>query len=675
MTNRYSFQMPEITDEDIRRISPLLGLREDAFHGQDGCDGRLEVFKSGDTIDVVACPGSGKTTLLVAKLAVLATKWPYRSRGMCVLSHTNAARQVIESRLGNNAAGRSLLSYPHFVGTIHSFIDEHLAIPWLRSKGNLVRIIDDDICETRRWNSIYPVVWRTPLENRNTIEGRRIALTSREFAWSTRDGYRIGTDKPSYQAIRAACIKTFDEGYHCYDDMLMWADELMDKFPSAIPSVRARFPFLFIDECQDTSETLSRILHRVFIRGENPVIRQRFGDGNQAIFDFESDTEASTDRFPGESEKKDLPNSHRFGQSIAKLADPLGLVPPRLQGLGPRNLLASGMPEAKHTIFLFKDDGMQRVLDNYAQLLTSTFDRQELSRGTFCALGQVHNRRRDDHKPRHLGHYWTGYDPALSKSNPKPLTLVQYALVGLSESQQSGEFYPATERIAEGLLRLAGMAEGAAIPWRSRYRHRHVMQLLDAYPEVRDDYLSLLQSLIVKRESLTQAAWNDKWREIARRAAEAVAGAKLEDRSAPFLQWAEGPVDTEPCVPRAKDRDNIYRVTIEEKEVGIRVGSIHSAKGQTHTATLVLETFWADNYGRHNLELLMPWLKGDKTGGDKCKEQQKYRLKLHYVAMTRPTHLLCLAMKRSCFEKEGGELDTNLLDILKTRGWQILEVT
>jgi DNA helicase-2/ATP-dependent DNA helicase PcrA len=55
-----------------------------------------------DTIDFEACPGSGKTTLLVAKLAVLALRWRHRNQGICVLSHTNAARNEIGVKLGNS---------------------------------------------------------------------------------------------------------------------------------------------------------------------------------------------------------------------------------------------------------------------------------------------------------------------------------------------------------------------------------------------------------------------------------------------------------------------------------------------------------------------------------------------------------------------------------------------
>jgi len=107
----------------------------------------------------------------------------------------------------------------------------------------------------------------------------------------------------------------------------------------------------------------------------------------------------------------------------------------------------------------------------------------------------------------------------------------------------------------------------------------------------------------------------------------------------------------------------------QKRQVAIQVGSIHSVKGKTHTATLVLEMFWQDRNGRHNLQLLSPWLRAEQTGGLGAGAQQQSRLKLHYVAMGRPTHLLCLAMKRSTFAKADGSLDEELVRKLKDHGW------
>lgn len=63
--------------------------------------------------DFNAVPGSGKTSLLAAKLLLLARKWPHARRGICVLSHTNVARNEIAHRLAGTVEGSQLLNYPH----------------------------------------------------------------------------------------------------------------------------------------------------------------------------------------------------------------------------------------------------------------------------------------------------------------------------------------------------------------------------------------------------------------------------------------------------------------------------------------------------------------------------------------------------------------------------------
>ena len=126
----------EITDEDILWVEEMMGGK---VHFDSA---RVNVLKNMDSVDIQAFPGSGKTTILVAKLAILAKKWPYSNAGICVLSHTNVAREEIEERLGNTEIGRKLLSYPHFIGTVHSFFDTYVSLPWLKSNGYEINIID-----------------------------------------------------------------------------------------------------------------------------------------------------------------------------------------------------------------------------------------------------------------------------------------------------------------------------------------------------------------------------------------------------------------------------------------------------------------------------------------------------------------------------------------------------
>jgi len=665
--------IPATTDDDVRRAAALIGLPRDAFHGPDGNDPRAELLKCMCSIDVAACPGSGKTTLLVAKLAILADKWPYRTRGICVLSHTNAARHEIETRLGNSSTGQRLLSYPHFIGTIHAFVDQFLAVPWLRSVGYPVTMIDSEICELKRWKRM-PNKYRHALTQRY-IDHTGLRIIDTSFRVSKKNGeFPFAETTDTYKAAVNACEEVARAGFHCYDDMFIWAADLVAQVENIPTVVQDRFPILFVDEAQDNSEEQSAILNRIFSISGSSVVRQRFGDASQAIYNFTGAKGATTDQFP-RGEIKSVPDSHRFGPTIAKLSEPLGVQQHDggLRGRGPRRIcVESSASERPPTIFLFDDSTVMNVLTRYAELLIETFSPEELACGHFAAVGQVHNDTGNDSRPRHVGHYWPEYDPETGKSDPKPHTFVQYIRAGQAMAAQSGSTHQVVEKIAEAILRLASMADTAPKLRARRRRHRYVVELLNEHDDDGELYHSILDSFALRKEPLNKNAWESCLSESVRRVGEAITGEKLSNTDADaFLAWDDTAVESSSEGEPESRRDNIYRHPAADPKVQIKVGSIHSVKGQTHTATLILETFWNE----HNLDKLKEWILGDHSGwnsGDG--KRQQVRLKLHYVAMTRPTHLLCLAMKKSTFSASDGQLDTECITKLTQRGWQIKEI-
>lgn len=672
-----AFQMPSVSDDEIRWACSELGMKADAFFGVDGADLRASVLKLMERADVAACPGSGKTTLLVAKLAILGAKWPYRTRGLCVLSHTNVARIEIEKRLGHTSAGRRLLGHPHYIGTIHGFVNEFLAIPWLLSQGYRIKLIDTTISQLRRWHAL-PWNIRSALESnhhsQSVLSAKAFDFGVGQVRWG-KNG-TLGPETATYLSLRQACRDSMMAGYFCYDEMFMWANDLMDRIPAVTETIRGRFPLLLLDEAQDTSEDQAKIIHRIFTQGESPATNQRFGDGNQAIFDStESQGTTAADLvFPLTPIQRDLPTSHRFGQTIANFADPFGVKPYNLKGNGPKVALASGAPEAKHTIFVFDHQaGAEGVLPAFAELLLNTFSAQELNTGTFKAVGQVHQNKGDDHFPGHVGHYWRDYDPALSRAEPKPETFVQYVFAGISKSGTLGETQQAVEKIAEGILQLATLgSDGHAIgEARERNRHRRVLRLLKPHPAESEAYQQFITEFGIERQHLTKELWNLVWCTTVGKIGEAIAGEALAAGAGKaFLAWKDGVGDEGGANAKASRRENFQRYVKDDKEVTIYLGSIHSVKGETHMATLVLETFWYS----HNLGSIKDWLLGKRSGGDGAKDRDLSRLKLHYVAMTRPSHLLCLALPRSSLCAKAPDGGKAIIDGLKVRGWAIHEL-
>lgn len=674
MSDGKSFEVPEITDEDVRWATGVLGLPEYAFFGSDGTDPRKEVLKEMTSIDVSACPGSGKTTLLVAKLAILANKWKYRTKGICVLSHTNAARDEIEKRLGHSAIGRNLLSYPHYIGTIHGFVDHFFALPWLRSKGYPIKMVDTEVCLSKRWFSLSRGIRNGLEKNRHTPSVMSICSPAFNLGKVRWGRGTLSKDSATYTSMENACRLTTEQGYFCFDEMFMWAHELFLKDPEIIDIIRSRFPVLFIDETQDNSESQSQILNAIFQAGDNPIIRQRFGDENQAIYDFMGAEEASTDKFPIEGVKRDIPNSHRFCECIARLSGPLGLNSDtcNLIGKGPKGYPPLSLEEGKpHTIFLFDDETISNVLNAYGNLIISSFPSDFIRKGVFTAVGQVHRSDDDTRKPRHVGHYWPDYDYVLCSKAPKPDSFLKYIYAGFGMAQQLLEVNPFVEKIAEGILRLAGMASEFSASPKKGGCHRLVLRLLEEHPQMIEEYGRVVHYWVINGPLPTKDVWEGAQNDQIRKLAEVIAQEPLNSQEAShFMRW-EG-IENEP-VPEAgaiKCRDNIYRYSEDNETVHIRVGSIHSVKGETHAATLVLETFWHD----HNLESILKWLCDAKRGCKGVGVRIRNRLKIHYVAMTRPSHLLCLAIKRASLEYADGKPKLKLCERLRNLGWRIVPV-
>jgi len=624
-------------------------------------------MRSMDSLDVEACPGSGKTTLVVAKLAILARHWEERTRGICVLSHTNVARRELETRLGGTPEGRRLLSYPHFVGTIHGFVNEFLALPWLRSKPYPIRVIDDDICLQRRWRNL-PWKVRLALEKSGHDE-QVLRMAAADFSvhpvtWGKSGS--LGADTETWKALQRICRQSCEEGYFCYGEMFLWAAELLDRVPQIRGALRERFPLLFIDEVQDTSEQQSAFLFRLFMDGGSPVIRQRFGDSNQAIYEYSSRTErALTDPFPNPNLKRTIPNSYRFGQQIANLADPLGVTPQGLVGLGPsRRDETSAQTDNRHAIFLFDDLTIGRVLPSYAGYLLELFSQRELRYGTFTAVGAVHRPGEDDHVPRYVAHYWPEYDHKMTALEPRPETFLQDVAAGRALARSSGAAHHVVEKIADGVLRLAVILNPAADLSARKRKHRYVRELLASNVEADESYIEIVSTLAADGfGNAIPTDWKSVWAPRIRAIAEILSDAFGDSAEATaFLSDQEesgGRTQPSPVF----ERDNVFRFPRQNPKVEIRVGSIHSVKGETHTATLILDTY----YRKHHLEALKPWLLGKKSGGGRENDTMLSRLRQHYVAMTRPSHLACLAMRESCVT--AADVTT-----LKNRGWRIARV-
>ena len=577
-------------------------------------------------------------------------------RGICVLSHTNVARNEIERKLGSTAEGQALLSYPHFIGTIHGFVDRFLGIPWIKTCGFPVEVVDSDITLSYRWQKIERK-YQYALENKGRDE-QALRITGTDF---NLEKLGVSNSAKTYGEAVTACRTAAESGYFCYEDPLLWGHELTKIAPETIAILRTRFPVLFIDEAQDNSELQASILHRVFIDGETGSVCQRFGDANQAIFHSVSSKDTpKTWVFPNKDIKRDIPDSYRFGQAIAVFAAPLAVEPQNLTGRGPDQRKAGADIGGQHTIFLFEDDARVQVLPAFTDHLRAIFSRETLEKGSFVAVGGKHKKPDNEkNKPNSVCDYWDAYVPEQTKADPRPDTFVGYVQAGRAKLYKdgNGNLHPMIESIAAGVLEAVRRSGGQVI--RRQLKSRYIREVLPENKNALASYSEFLRCFAVDREALTRQVWNDKWkRKIGEVVAAVFEGEAAYHEPQEFLNWPDVGADAS-MVAKA---GTIYQK--DEQLPKIRLGSIHSVKRETHTGVLVLETYWQKG---HYHAKLKNWLLEKKQGGNGEGVQNLNRLRLHYVAMTRPTHLLCLALPSGTFTPQ--EIIT-----LLGRGWRIARI-
>ena len=139
----------EIKDKHIREAEQIF-IGGSTFDEKE----RIPFIKNLETCDLLAVPGSGKTTALMAKLYCLSKQLPFEDgSGILVLAHTNATVDEIENELKKHCP--NLFEYPNFIGTVQTFINTFLTIPYYQNKNRrIINKIDTTIYNNQLKNTV-----------------------------------------------------------------------------------------------------------------------------------------------------------------------------------------------------------------------------------------------------------------------------------------------------------------------------------------------------------------------------------------------------------------------------------------------------------------------------------------------------------------------------------------
>lgn len=589
--------------------------------------------------NVLACPGSGKTTVLMAKLQHLADRMPLaQGRGICILSHTNVAVDEIKKRLTGDATAK-ILGYPNFAGTIQSFVDSFIVFPFLRSRvRSPIRMVSREEFAKAAWDEIGTIKSYAGLKafiNKLYARSRKWCESEEKLInglfFDVQGNLCLGGSIVAKAATQSA--KSFaglkhllliNDGLMTYDSAYEYADRILRKYGDLIrPVISSRFQFVFIDEYQDCSDAQRNLLADIF-DGTDTVV-QRIGDLDQAIYN--SINSALASKWDASGRCLEIAEANRYGEEIARVVSKLRT--------GQKAIVSQrGQQNRKPVLFVYHEGAEKQIIMAFAEKIR----RENLDpHGIFKAIGMVAKG-----KGTTISDYWNCF---ADDSLPSAQDGWGYYRQEIVQQLDAGRLYKVTQAIEELIVQVARCrnirTEGDRFYTKTRVRKIIAEKVDDVFREgilqLATTYMSepnkVERHILMLLCSICQNLFGGVWSE--------------EELSCELLA-ASGTEARRQPLPFSCD-DGIT----------VSLSTIHGVKGETHDATLYLET----EHGRgSDLKRIMPLFIGKALPAQEIVERTR---RCAYVGMSRPRHLLCVAMKAKTYD--GNE-------VAFAKDWEVIHI-
>lgn len=675
-------QAINISDEEIQYAEQLLLPMGKTFD-----DERKTFIRNFNTIDLQAVPGSGKTTALLAKLVILEHKLPFADgSGILVLSHTNAAIDEIKEKIKKHCP--KLFSHPNFIGTIQSFVDEFLAVPYYVQKFNKKPNRIDHEIYNEKIKSYLDKIWlhRFNLSQETNSKVAHIKNNNEALFYNFRfhfsneiqlvkkfnddvleinkprgntrpQNYRDYTPQEKQEVyswflqFKKAILKS---GVLHYDDAYFLAEMYLRNFPSIKTILQKRFSFVFVDEMQDMETHQYNLLEKVFYDEGNSVSKfQRIGDKNQAIYNsFVKANDIWVDR----TEVLRLNGSQRLSKPIADVVKKFALYSDDTFDIVGKNHC-----EIKPHILVFETANIENIIPYFAKIVIENgLENSEKPIKVVCwnTEWKEDEASRNDTTKLRLEDYHKTFKKDQGKPKQDYDNLKSYLL--FFEKKQTLE--PIRKNILNAFLKILRLENINATDNRP-YTKKKLIDFIHEKDIQKYDELNL--NLYNWSISIVREATNEIFMNIKEYIPTLLA---IFDKE---ITESSNFVNNDNAEIHAENAEILTQTNHYKKDgLEIEITSVHAVKGQTHCATLYLESYFQkDGNGANAKSYESQRLKDQFLGtqiqsnvGDRVKQSAK----MVYVGFSRPTDLLCIALHKDRFD--------SLLNTINTDIWEIKTV-
>lgn len=479
----------------------------------------------------------------------------------------------------------------------------------------------------------------------------------------------LGFESDSGKTLLELYQNNFTNGISRYRDCYSLGYWYLQEYPAIRTFLQKRFKYVFIDEMQDLEKYQINLIDNIFHSVESPTIIQRIGDINQSIYNSGKKVKIQVDWEVREPVMY-LKDSNRLTKEVADIVN-FFTLDRQQDNKGKPRFIVNGKRELDATIpphlILFNNDTKGQLKKTFIELIKK-FELKKTPEGQrygFNIIGWNAKWNDDeDHKGKlRLENIFDEYkkeNSALKETYDSLSKYLQY----FDKNKKTLE--AARKSILNALihvLRIEGLTYSTTIRGMEKSKYYTKRELIKHIQEGENgtDYESFKNSLYKWSFDI---AVNQKYREVYNSLKNFI--------NSDFKNWFGFNITEKSSEFIGERFEELIQVENKQEQqtedINIKLGTVHSVKGQTHCATMYVET----SYFEYETEKkrVKEALKKEEHNfniNDNKEKRGKQAFKMMYVGFSRPTHLLCFAALKNNILNE--------IDNYEKVGWKIIDLT